>query len=86
MTGADVLYGVTMQESGVSKRVSVRFEDVSEDGHINSASSPPSCLILFACTCYSPVGISSLSSLRFPACIFAFSAPPTDRHARAELT
>jgi hypothetical protein len=26
-----------MQESGVSKRVSVRFEDVSEDGHIAPA-------------------------------------------------
>ena len=24
-----------MQESGVSKRVSVRFEDVSDDGHIS---------------------------------------------------
>jgi chromosome segregation protein len=34
MTCSDTLYGVTMQESGVSKRVSVRFEDVSEDGHI----------------------------------------------------
>lgn len=34
MTGADTLYGVTMQESGISKQVSVRFEDVSEDGHI----------------------------------------------------
>jgi chromosome segregation protein len=34
MTAATTLYGVTMQESGVSKRVSVRFEDVSEDGHI----------------------------------------------------
>ena len=34
MTAATTLYGVTMQESGVSKRVSVRFDDVSDDGHI----------------------------------------------------
>ncbi|MCP4194234.1 MAG: chromosome segregation protein SMC [Planctomycetaceae bacterium] len=34
MTAATTLYGVTMQESGVSKRVSVQFEDVTEDGHI----------------------------------------------------
>ncbi|TMQ32643.1 MAG: hypothetical protein E6K70_17440, partial [Planctomycetota bacterium] len=31
MTVADVLYGVTMQESGISKRVAVRFEDWPED-------------------------------------------------------
>jgi chromosome segregation protein len=37
MTCATTIYGVTMQESGVSKQVSVRFEDVSEDGHIRSA-------------------------------------------------
>jgi len=35
MTAATTLYGVTMQESGVSKQVSVRFEDVSEDGRIS---------------------------------------------------
>jgi chromosome segregation protein len=34
MTAANTIYGITMQESGISKRVSVRFEDVSEDGHI----------------------------------------------------
>jgi chromosome segregation protein len=32
MATADVLYGVTMQESGISKRVAVRFEDWPEDG------------------------------------------------------
>ena len=37
MTVAHTLYGVTMQESGVSKRVSVQFEDVSDDGHISQA-------------------------------------------------
>src|SRR5207248_2731460 len=31
MATADVLYGVTMQESGVSKRMSVRFEDWFDD-------------------------------------------------------
>jgi chromosome segregation protein len=36
MTAATTLYGVTMQESGVSKRVSVRFDDVTDDGHIRS--------------------------------------------------
>jgi chromosome segregation protein len=34
MTCANTIYGVTMQESGVSKQVSVRFEDVSDDGEI----------------------------------------------------
>jgi len=34
MTAATTLYGVTMQESGVSKRVAVRFDDVTDDGHI----------------------------------------------------
>lgn len=36
MTAADTLYGVTMQESGVSKQVSIRFEDVTDDGEIKT--------------------------------------------------
>lgn len=36
MSAATTLYGVTMQESGVSKRVSVQFNDVREDGSIRS--------------------------------------------------
>jgi chromosome segregation protein len=40
MTAANTIYGVTMQESGVTKQVSVRFEDVSDDGEILSAQKP----------------------------------------------
>ena len=37
MAFANTLYGITMQESGISKRVSVRFDDVSETGEISQA-------------------------------------------------
>lgn len=33
MAVTDVLYGVTMQESGVSRRLSVRFEEIDEQGN-----------------------------------------------------
>ena len=36
MQSADRLYGVTMQERGVSTRVSVRFEQVGKDGEIKN--------------------------------------------------
>jgi len=38
MASADILYGVTMEESGVSKRLSVRFDDVDENGEIRGGS------------------------------------------------
>ncbi|MDP1562478.1 MAG: hypothetical protein Q8M16_13955 [Pirellulaceae bacterium] len=40
MTAATTLYGVTMQDSGVSKRVSIKFEEVSEDGQILQPGDP----------------------------------------------
>ena len=36
MTAANTLYGVTMQEPNVSKRVSVQFDDVSDKGEISA--------------------------------------------------
>jgi energy-coupling factor transporter ATP-binding protein EcfA2 len=38
MQSADRLYGVTMQERGVSTRVSVRFDQVGKNGEIQSSS------------------------------------------------
>jgi len=39
MAMADVLYGVTMQESGISKRVAVRFDDWPNEGKNGAAES-----------------------------------------------
>ena len=35
MTASDRIFGVTMEEAGISKKLTVRFEDVGENGEIN---------------------------------------------------
>ena len=37
MTIADLLYGVTMEQSGVSKKMNVRFEDISDNGDFKAS-------------------------------------------------
>jgi chromosome segregation protein len=41
MSVCDVLYGITMQESGISKRVAVRFEDWPDDGAPTNGQAAP---------------------------------------------
>ncbi len=41
MQAADTLYGVTMPERGVSRRVSVNFDDVNTDGSIKKKAAKP---------------------------------------------
>jgi chromosome segregation protein len=36
MTVTDMLYGVTMEQSGVSKRMTVRFDDIDENGNFTT--------------------------------------------------
>ena len=41
MSEADRLYGVTMQERGVSKRVTVKVDEIHEDGSFKKTESEP---------------------------------------------
>ena len=41
MSMADVLYGITMQEPGVSRKVSVKFSDLHEQGFVEAETAAP---------------------------------------------
>jgi chromosome segregation protein len=40
MTAANTIYGITMQENGVSRQVAVRFEELEADGEFLDSLSP----------------------------------------------
>lgn len=46
MQSADRLFGVTMQERGVSTRVSVKFDQVGKDGHIHATAKPAATVVV----------------------------------------
>jgi hypothetical protein len=41
MSVCDMLYGITMQESGISKRVAVDFKDFPDDGAPTNGQAAP---------------------------------------------
>lgn len=77
MQAADVLYGITMQERGVSTRVPVHFEHVNEDGSFNPESQPASASLPSSSS--QTKSSSPASTAREPKLTAAIQTPPTEQ-------